>query len=91
VWDLEFSRDAQQKYLYVMNGRSEVVIVVENESGKILTTFGRLGHQIGNFAHGHSIALDTKGNLCVAETDSRVQRSSRQSGTEVKVTACSLC
>ena len=24
VWDLEFSRDPQQKYLYVMNGRSEV-------------------------------------------------------------------
>jgi hypothetical protein len=33
-----------------MNGRSEVVTMVENESGKILSTFGRPGHQAGNFS-----------------------------------------
>ena len=76
VWDLEFSRDPQQKYVYVMNGRSEVVTVVENESGKILGTFGRPGHQAGNFTHGHTIAMDSKGNLYIAETDigRRVQK-----------------
>ena len=76
VWWLEFSRDPQQKYLYVMNGRSEVVTIVDHESGKILSTFGRPGHQIGDFTHGHTIAADSKGNLYVAETDfgRRVQR-----------------
>jgi DNA-binding beta-propeller fold protein YncE len=76
VWWVAFSRDPQEKYLYVMNGRNEVVTIVENESGKILSTFGRPGHQIGDFTHGHTIAVDSKGNLYVAETDygRRVQR-----------------
>jgi DNA-binding beta-propeller fold protein YncE len=74
VWWLEFSHD--QKYLYVMNGRSERVEVLDPESGKILSTFGRPGHQVGNFTHGHTMAIDSKGNLYVAETDygRRVQR-----------------
>ena len=76
VWWVAFSRDPQEKYLYVMNGRNEVVTIVENESGKILSTFGRPGHQIGDFTHGHTIAVDSKGNIYVAETDTgrRVQR-----------------
>ena len=76
VWWVAFSRDPQEKYLYVMNGRNEVVTIVENESGKILSTFGRPGHQFGDFTHGHTIAVDSKGNLYVAETDygRRVQR-----------------
>jgi sugar lactone lactonase YvrE len=53
-----------------------VVTIVDNESGKILSSFGRPGHQIGDFTHGHTIAVDSKGNLYVAETDygRRVQR-----------------
>jgi len=52
------------------------VTIVDNESGKILSTFARPGHQIGDFTHGHTIAVDSKGNLYVAETDTgrRVQR-----------------
>ena len=38
-------------------------------AGEILASFGRPGHQIGNFIHGHTIAFDSKGNLYVAETD----------------------
>ena len=76
AWWVEFSRDPQQKYLYVMNGRNETVHVLDHESGKILSTFGRPGHQVGNFNHGHTMAVDSKGNLYVAETNwgRRVQR-----------------
>ena len=69
VWWIAFSRDPDQKYMYVMNGRNEQVHVLDHASGKILSSFGRPGHWLGNFTHGHAIAVDSKGNLYVAETD----------------------
>lgn len=76
AWWVAFSRDPEQKFLYVMNGRNEQVHILDHASGTILSSFGRPGHQIGNFIHGHAIALDSNGNLYVAETDwgRRVQR-----------------
>lgn len=76
VWWVEFSKDPQQKYIYLMNGRNEQVHILDHETGKILASFGRPGHQLGNFTHGHTMAIDSKGNLYVAETDfgRRVQR-----------------
>ena len=76
VWWVEFSRDPQQKYMYVMDGRSEMVRVLDHESGKVLSSFGRPGHQVGNFNHGHTMAVDSKGNIYIAETNwgRRVQR-----------------
>ena len=38
-------------------------------AAKILSSFGRPGHQAGNFTHGHTIAVDSKGSVYVAETD----------------------
>lgn len=76
AWWAAFSRDPQQKYMYVMNGRNETVHILEHESGKILASFGRPGHQLGSFIHGHTLAVDSHGNIYVAETDwrRRVQR-----------------
>ena len=76
AWWAAFSRDPQQKYMYVMNGRNETVHILEHESGKILASFGRPGHQLGSFIHGHTLAIDSHGNIYVAETDwgRRVQR-----------------
>ncbi len=76
VWAVDFSRDASQRYLFVMNGRNEQVHVVERDSGRILGSFGRPGHQLGNFTHGHALAVDSKDNLYVAETDTgrRIQK-----------------
>ena len=76
AWWVAFSRDAEQKYMYVMNGRNEQVHVLDHASGKILSSFGRPCHQIGNFTHGHAIAVDSKENLYVGETDwgRRVQK-----------------
>ena len=55
--------------MYVMNGRNEQVHILDHASGTILSSFGRPGHQLGNFTHGHTLAVDSKGNLYVAETD----------------------
>jgi len=76
AWWVAFSPDEDQKYLYVMNGRNEQVHVLDHASGEILSTFGRPGHQIGHFTHGHTLAVDSRGNLYIAETNwgRRVQR-----------------
>jgi DNA-binding beta-propeller fold protein YncE len=76
AWWVAFSPDPEQRYLYVMNGRNEMVHVLDHQSGKLLSSFGRPGHQIGNFTHGHTVSVDSQGNLYVAETNygRRVQR-----------------
>jgi DNA-binding beta-propeller fold protein YncE len=76
AWWVNFSPDREQRYLYVMNGRNEMVHILDHKSGEILSSFGRPGHQIGNFTHGHTIAVDSQGNIYVAETNygRRIQR-----------------
>ena len=76
AWWVAFSPDREQKFMYVMNGGTEQVHILDHASGKILSSFGRPGHQIGNFTHGHTLAVDSKGNIYVAETDwgRRVQK-----------------
>jgi DNA-binding beta-propeller fold protein YncE len=69
AWWTAFSPDREQKYLYVMNGRNEQVHILDHASGAILSSFGRPGHQLGSFTHGHSLAVDSHGNLYVAETN----------------------
>ena len=69
AWWTGFSRDPEQKFLYVMNGRNEQVHILDRVSGEILSSFGRPGHQLGDFTHGHSLDVDSRGNLYVAETN----------------------
>jgi DNA-binding beta-propeller fold protein YncE len=76
AWWVAFSPDREQKFMYVMNGGIEQVHTLDHASGKILSSFGRPGHQLGNFTHGHTLAVDSKGSIYVAETDwgRRVQK-----------------
>lgn len=68
VWDIAFSKDPQQKYLYLADGKNEKVYVMDRESLQILTTFGDGGRQPGQFFAVHSIATDSKGNIFTTET-----------------------
>jgi DNA-binding beta-propeller fold protein YncE len=76
VWDIAFSRDANQKYLYLADGKNEKIYVIERQSLEILTTFGDGGRQPGQFFAVHSIATDSKGNIYTTETyeGKRVQK-----------------
>ena len=76
VWWLGFSPDAEQKYLYVADGGAEQIHVLDHQSGTVLSSFGRAGHQAGNFTHGHTLTVDSMGNIYVAETGGgrRVQK-----------------
>ncbi|HUF47595.1 MAG TPA: hypothetical protein VMM93_07230 [Vicinamibacterales bacterium] len=68
TWDIAFSKDAEQKYLYVADGKNEKIYVLLRESLEILTMFGDGGRQPGQFFAVHSIAADSQGNLYTTET-----------------------
>jgi len=76
AWDLAFSRDAQQKYIYLTDGENDRVHILDRDSLQVLTTFGEGGRQPGEFYGVHSIATDSKGNIYTGETyrGQRVQR-----------------
>jgi DNA-binding beta-propeller fold protein YncE len=68
VWDVAFSRDPAQRFLYLADGKNEKVYVLERETLRILTSFGDGGRQPGQFFGVHSIATDSKGNIYTTET-----------------------
>jgi DNA-binding beta-propeller fold protein YncE len=76
VWDIAFSKDAQQKYIFMADGVNEKVKIIDRQTLQELTTFGDGGRQPGQFYGVHSIAIDSKGNLYTTETyeGKRIQR-----------------
>jgi DNA-binding beta-propeller fold protein YncE len=76
VWDIAFSKDPQQKYIFITDGVNEKVKIIERQTLRELTTFGDGGRQPGQFYGVHSIAIDSKGNLYTTETyeGKRLQR-----------------
>jgi DNA-binding beta-propeller fold protein YncE len=68
VWDLAFSRDPQQRYLFVVDGMNQRVHVVLRDTLEVVASFGDGGRQPGQFYGVHSIAIDSKGNLYTTET-----------------------
>jgi DNA-binding beta-propeller fold protein YncE len=68
TWDVAFSKDPEQKYLYVADGKNERVYILDRQSLEILSMFGDGGRQPGQFFAVHSIATDSKGNLYTTET-----------------------
>src|SRR5688572_9908015 len=67
VWDIAFSRDAQQRYLYVADGSNMKVHVVDRQSLDLLTSFGDGGRLAGQFLAVSGVATDSKGNLYTVE------------------------
>ena len=76
VWDMAFSRDPQQRYIYVADGQNQKVYILERESLQLLTSFGDGGRQPGQFFGVHSIVTDSQGNIYTTETyeGKRVQK-----------------
>lgn len=76
VWDMTFSRDAQQTFIYAANGVDEKINVLLRSTLEVLTSFGDGGRQPGQFFGVHNLATDSQGNLYTTETytGARVQR-----------------
>jgi hypothetical protein len=68
TWDVAFSEDDAQKYLYLADGQNMKVHIILRETMEVLTTFGDGGRQPGLFFAVHSIATDSKGNIYTTET-----------------------
>jgi DNA-binding beta-propeller fold protein YncE len=68
VWEIAFSNDPAQKYMYVTDGKNEKVYILDRQSLDVLTSFGDGGRQPGQFFGVHSIATDSKGNIYTSET-----------------------
>jgi DNA-binding beta-propeller fold protein YncE len=68
VWDIAFSKDPAQRWLYLADGKNERIYVMDRQSLEIVTQFGDGGRQPGQFFAVHSIATDSRGNIYTTET-----------------------
>jgi DNA-binding beta-propeller fold protein YncE len=76
VWDIAFSHDTEQRFIYLADGSNKKVHVLDRESLEVVSTFGGGGRQAGQFYGVHSIAVDSRGNVYTTETyeGKRVQK-----------------
>ena len=68
TWDIDFSNDPEQKYIYLADGQNFKIYVIDRESLEVLISFGGGGRQPGQFYAPHSIATDSQNNLYTTET-----------------------
>jgi DNA-binding beta-propeller fold protein YncE len=68
AWDIAFSKDPKQTYIYLADGENDRIHILLRDTLEVLTTFGEGGRQPGEFYGPHSVATDSKGNLYVTET-----------------------
>jgi DNA-binding beta-propeller fold protein YncE len=78
-----FSPDPEQKFMFAVDEWRDQVDIFDHATGEILGTFSRPGHQPGEMTHGHTLAVDSKGNIYIGETRGgrRVQKF-RMAGTQ---------
>lgn len=66
--DIAFSPDRDQTWMYVTDLGSDKVWIMNHELGTIVYGLGLAGHLAGEFNFPHTLTVDSKGNLYVAET-----------------------
>lgn len=68
---IDFSPDQAQRLMFVINQNSAQIEIIERESGRHLSSFGRAGSFPGQFNQAHGIAVDSRGNIYIAENRGR--------------------
>ena len=72
---LDFSHDSGQRLIYLINQNSALIEIIDRQSGKILSSFGRVGRYPGQLDQPHGIAVDSQGNVYIAENrGKRIQK-----------------
>ncbi len=76
VYDLVFSPDKDQRFIYMIDGMNGEVRIIDHATKEVLGRFGRPGRQAGEFTALHNIAVDHQGNIYTAEvaTGERIQK-----------------
>jgi hypothetical protein len=67
VWDIAFSPDADQQFLYVADGMNERVHILDRQSLQVLTSFGAGGRYPGHFTEVGGVAVDSQGDVYTSE------------------------
>lgn len=68
VFDIAFSHDPAQRFLYVADGANHHIHILERETLKVVGQFGHGGRYAGELGMAHVLASDTHGHLYVGET-----------------------
>ena len=68
VWDISFSPDPEQTFIYMADGTNRKIYIIERKSMEILTNFGAGGRNPGQFFAVHGLVTDSKGNIYTTET-----------------------
>lgn len=68
AWDIDFSHDADQAYIYLADGVNQRIHIIDRVNLQHLTSFGDGGRQPGQFFGAHSVTVDSEGNLYTTET-----------------------
>jgi hypothetical protein len=76
TWDLAFSADADQRWIYVPDGTNNTIWIVERATGEVAGNFSRGGRKAGHVDWVHNLATDSRGNIYVSEVNDghRVQK-----------------
>jgi DNA-binding beta-propeller fold protein YncE len=82
AWDIDFSPDPDQTYLYLTDGTNQCVWILLRKDLTVAGSFGRIGRYAGQFIWVHSIAVDSGGNIYATEVyrGKRVQKFTRVKG-----------
>jgi DNA-binding beta-propeller fold protein YncE len=68
VWDVGFSTDPKQAFLFINDGTNQLIYVLDRQTLEIVSAFGGAGHQVGQFYGAHVLAVNAKGDLFIGET-----------------------
>ena len=68
AWDINFSHDADQAYIYLADGVNQRIHIIDRVNLQHVTSFGDGGRQPGQFFGAHSVTVDSEGNLYTTET-----------------------
>jgi DNA-binding beta-propeller fold protein YncE len=67
AWDIAFSNDPQQRYVFVADGHDKKVIILQRDTMAEVGGFGSGGRLPGQFLAVGSIAIDSRGNAYTGE------------------------
>jgi NHL repeat len=67
AWDIAFSSDPQQRYVFVADGHDKKIIILQRDTMAEVGGFGAGGRLPGQFLAVGSIAVDSRGNAYTGE------------------------
>ncbi len=61
TWDVDLSRDEEQRFLYNVDGTNQRIWILRREDLEIVGSIGRRGRNAGQFHWVHKLAVDSRG------------------------------